>query len=71
MAISDQVRRGIKLACIKENTTITRAAKDSGVPRSSIYRYMSGSTDIYITKMDRFCRLGLGRTLAEVMELGK
>ena len=69
--INDQIRRGIKIACINENTNVVAAAKQSGVPKSAIYRYMQGANDIYVTKLDKFCRLGLNRTLMQVLELGK
>lgn len=66
-----QIRKGIKIACINEETSIVKACEQSGVPKSSIYRFMSGTTDIYMTKLDKFCRLGLNRTLMQVLELGK
>ena len=69
--ISDQVRRGIKISLIHENTNVVKAAIASGVPKSAIYRFMSGSNDINIVKLDKFCRLGLNRTLMQVLELGK
>jgi len=69
--ISEQVRRGIKIACINENTSIIGASRQSGVSKSSIYRFMAGSSDIQITKLDKYCRLGLNRTLNEILELGK
>ena len=68
--ISDQVRRGIKIACIHKNTSIVKACSDSGVAKSAIYRYMSGSNDIHLTKLDKFCRLGLGVGFKDVLELG-
>lgn len=66
-----QLRIGIKIACINEETSIVKACEASGVPKSSIYRFMSGTNDIYMTKLDKFCRLGLNRTLMQVLELGK
>lgn len=69
--ISNQVRKGIKIACINEDTNIVSAAKQSGVPKSAIYRFMQGTNDINIVKLDKFCRLGLNRTLMQVLELGK
>lgn len=69
--ISDQIRRGIKIACINENTNVTAACKQAGIAKSGIYRFMQGASDIYMLKLDKFCRLGLNRSLHEVMELGK
>lgn len=69
--INDQVRRGIKIACINRDTTILVASRVSGVPKSAIYRYTGGSGDIQISKLDMFCRLGLGYGLMEILELGK
>ena len=69
--ICDQVRKGIKISCINENTTVVAASVQSGVPKSSIYRFMQGKNDINIVKLDKFCRLGLNRTLMQVLELGK
>ena len=69
--IHDQVRRGIKIACINENTNIKKACFDSGVPKSAIYRYMGGKTDIYMTKLDTFCRLGLNIGLQDLLTLGE
>ena len=69
--ICDQVRKGIKISCINENTTVVGASIQSGVPKSSIYRFMQGKNDINIVKLDKFCRLGLNRTLMQVLELGK
>ena len=69
--IADQVRRGIKIACINENTSIVAACKEANVSKSSIYRFMGGKNDIQMLKLDRFFRLGLNRTFMEVLELGK
>lgn len=69
--INDQVRKGIRVACAMDNKSLVTAATDSGVPKSAIYRYMSGSNDIYVTKLDKFCRLGLNRTLLQILELGR
>lgn len=69
--ISNQIRKGIKIACINENTNIVKASRTSGVPKSAIYRYMAGTNDICITKLDTFCRLGLNCTLMDVLEMGK
>ena len=69
--ISEQVRQGIRFACIKENTTIAGASRESGVSKSSIYRFMSGKHDIAMLKLDKYCRLGLNRTLKEILELGE
>ena len=69
--ISNQVRKGIKIACINEDTNIVDASEQSGVPKSAIYRFMQGKNDINIVKLDKFCRLGLNRTLMQVLELGK
>ena len=68
--INNQIRRGIKIACINEDINIVKASAQSGVPKSAIYRYMAGSNDIYVNKLDKFCRLGLNRTLMQVLELG-
>lgn len=69
--ISDQVRRGIKIACINEDTTIIAASKASGVSKSSIYRFMGGKNDIALLKLDKFFRLGLNRSFSEILELGQ
>jgi len=69
--LADQVRVGIKIACIRENTSVVKASKQAGVSKSAIYRFMGGNHDITMAKLDKFCRLGLNRTLAEVLQLGK
>ncbi len=69
--ITKQIRHGIKLAMIKEDTNMKSAAETAGVPSSTMYRFMRGENDINIVKLDTFCRLGLNRTLMEVLELGK
>ena len=69
--ISNQVRKGIKIACINEDISVVGAADQAGVPKSAIYRFMQGKNDINIVKLDKFCRLGLNRTLMQVLELGK
>ena len=69
--ISDQIRRGIKIACIKEDVTILEASELSGVPKSAIYRFTRGKNDIFMLKLDKFCRLGLNHTLMEILGLGK
>ncbi len=69
--ISDQIRRGIKIACINENTSVVGACKQSGISKSAIYRFMQGGNDIKVLKLDTFCRLGLNRSLMDVLELGK
>ena len=69
--INDQVRKGIRVACAMDNKSLVDASAQSGVPKSAIYRYMSGSNDIYVTKLDKFCRLGLNRTLLQILELGR
>ena len=68
--VNEQIRKGIRIACAMENKSIMAASDDSGVPKSAIYRYMAGSNDIYVNKLDKFCRLGLNRTLMQVLELG-
>ena len=69
--IANQVRKGIKIACINEDTNVVAACKQSGVSKSAIYRFMQGGNDIKLLKLDTFCRLGLNRTLMQVLELGK
>ncbi|RKZ97811.1 MAG: hypothetical protein DRQ42_09265 [Gammaproteobacteria bacterium] len=69
--ISKQVRKGIKIACINADTTVSAACKQSGVPKASIYRFMAGTNDIYMVKLDTLCRLGLNCTLTDVLEMGK
>ena len=68
--ISNQIRKGIKIACINEDISVVKASSQSGVPKSAIYRFMQGKNDINIVKLDKFCRLGLNRTLMQILELG-
>lgn len=69
--ISEIVRKGIRLAIIDSNLSIAKACANANCSETSIYRFMRGGGDIYIVKLDKFCRLGLNRTLMEVLELGK
>ena len=69
--ISNTIRKGIKIALIQLETNVTQAAKDAGVPKSSIYRFMSGKNDINVNKLNTFLVDGLDKTLAEILELGK
>jgi DNA-binding phage protein len=69
--ISNTIRKGIKIALIQADENVTSAAKRAGIGRSSIYRFCKGSNDINVNKLDAFCNKGLGKTLAEILELGK
>jgi len=69
--IHETVARGVKIACVKRETTVEAAATESGVSKSSIYRYMKGETDMFVSTLGKFCEKGLGMRLDQVMSLGK
>ncbi len=67
----EQLSTGIRVACIKNGTSIVEAAEKADIGKSVIYRYIQGKSDVGIDKMNQFCVDGLGMTMAEVVELGK
>ncbi len=69
--ITEQVRRGIRIACAQQDTNIVESAEKAGVPKTTIYRFMSGRSDIYVTRLHEYCTKGLELTLGEILELGK
>ncbi len=69
--IQDELKVGIRMMLAKNNTTIVEAAKKAGVGKSIIYRFIEDRSDPGIKKLDKFCRIGLGKSLTEVAELGK
>lgn len=71
MYISNQVRRGIKIACINADISVVGACKKAGVSKSTIYRFMQGNNDISMLKLDTLFRLGLDSTFQDILELGE
>jgi len=69
--LSDDMKRGIKIACVKKERTIAQAAGYAGVSPASIYRFVKGDSDIRLMHLDTFCRKGLGLSFEAVMKLGK
>ena len=67
----DKLRRGIKVACAKRETTINKAADKCGVTPSSVYRFVNNQSTIFTNSLVVFCNDGLGYKVESVVRMGR
>jgi len=69
--ITDQIRKGIKIALATDGKTMREVCRTTEMPESTVYRFMGGNNDISVVRLDRFLREGFSRTLMDILEIGK
>jgi len=69
--ITDQIRKGIKIALATDGKTMREVCRTTEMPESTVYRFMGGNNDISVVRLDRFLREGFSRTLMDILEMGK
>ncbi len=57
MRISDQLKQAVE-----RYGSVNRVAKDSGIPQSTLQRFMTGQSELSLPHVDRLCEF-LGMTL--------